>query len=49
MNTEGTFNGRKVVGDAADHSSTASVEMKNAWSYIFTPPIHLHDEVKWSV
>ena len=38
MDTEGSFAGRKVIGGAADHSSTASVEIKNVWSCTFTSP-----------
>jgi hypothetical protein len=29
-------------GFEADHSPSSIIEVKNAWSYTFTPPIHLH-------
>jgi hypothetical protein len=32
----------KRSGRKADHSLPSSAEVKNAWSYTFTPPIHLH-------
>jgi len=37
--------GVKRPGREADHSPPSSVEVKNAWSYIFTPPIRLHGVV----
>jgi len=30
----------------ADHSSTSSTEVKNAWSYTSIPPIYIHGVVK---
>jgi hypothetical protein len=38
MDIEVSFTGHKVVGGTSDHSSTASVEIKNAWSCTFTTP-----------
>jgi hypothetical protein len=35
----------KRPGHEADHSPPSSAEVKNAWSYISTPPIHLHGVV----
>jgi len=32
-------------GREADHSLPSSAEVKNAWSYTSTPPIHLHGVV----
>jgi hypothetical protein len=40
MGTEDSFPGGK-----ADHSPPSSAEVKNAWSYTFTPLIRLHDVV----
>jgi hypothetical protein len=37
--------GVKRPGREADHSSTSSAEVKNAWSYTFTFPIRLHGVV----
>jgi hypothetical protein len=37
--------GVKSPGREADHSPVSSAEVKNAWSYIFTPPIRLHGVV----
>jgi hypothetical protein len=34
--------GVKWPGREADHSPPSSAEVKNAWSYIFTPPVRLH-------
>jgi hypothetical protein len=34
--------GVKHPGHEADHSPPSSSEVKNAWSYISTPPIRLH-------
>jgi hypothetical protein len=33
--------GKKRPGREADHSPPSSAEVKNAWSYTSTPPIHL--------
>jgi hypothetical protein len=41
MFTRGSFPG----GKAADHSAPPIAEVKNAWSYTCTPPIHLHGVV----
>jgi hypothetical protein len=35
----------KLPGREADHSPPSSAEVKNAWSYISTPPIRLHGVV----
>jgi hypothetical protein len=35
----GIFSGLKQSGRAADHSPSSSTEVKNGWSYTFTPPI----------
>jgi hypothetical protein len=35
----------KQLGHEADHSPPSSAEVKNAWSYTSTPPIHLHEIV----
>jgi hypothetical protein len=35
----------KQPGREADHSPPYSPEVKNTWSYIFTPPIRLHGVV----
>jgi len=32
----------KRSGREADHSPPSSAEVKNAWSYNYTPPIRLH-------
>jgi len=54
MDTEVSFTGRKMVGGATDHSSTASIEIKNAWSCTFTPPYTsrrselLHLTTRWT-
>jgi hypothetical protein len=37
--------GVKRPGLEADHSPPSSAEVKNAWSYTFTPPIRLHGVV----
>jgi hypothetical protein len=37
--------GVKRPGREADQSPTSSAEVKNAWSYTSTPPIHLHGVV----
>jgi hypothetical protein len=37
--------GIKQPGREADHSLPSSVEVKNAWSYTSTLPIHLHGVV----
>jgi hypothetical protein len=37
--------GVKRPGREADQSPPSSAEVKNAWSYISTPPIHLHGVV----
>jgi hypothetical protein len=34
--------GIKWPGCEADHSPPSSAEVKNAWSYTSTPPVHLH-------
>jgi hypothetical protein len=38
--------GVKRPGREADHSPPSSAEVKNAWSYTFTPPIRLHGVVR---
>jgi hypothetical protein len=40
-----SFPGVKRPGREADHSLPSSAEVKNAWSYTSTPPIHLHSVV----
>jgi hypothetical protein len=35
----------KRPGREADHSPPSSAEVKNAWSYTFTPPTRLHGVV----
>jgi hypothetical protein len=35
----------KVPGREADHSPPSSAEVKNAWSYIPTPPVRLNGVV----
>jgi hypothetical protein len=35
----------KWPGHEADHSSPSSAEVKNAWSYTSTLPVHLHGMV----
>jgi hypothetical protein len=45
MGTGGSFLGVKRPGREADHSPPSSVEVKNAWRYISTPHIRLHDMV----
>jgi hypothetical protein len=42
MDTGGLSLGVKRPGREADHSPPSSAEVKNAWSYTSTPPIHLH-------
>jgi len=37
--------GVKRQGHEANHSLPSSAEVKNAWSYTFTPPIRLHGVV----
>jgi hypothetical protein len=37
--------GIKWPGRETDHSPPSGAEVKNAWSYTSTPPIHLHDVV----
>jgi len=37
--------GVKRPGREADHSPPSSTEVKNAWSYTSTPPIHLNGVV----
>jgi hypothetical protein len=37
--------GVKRPGREANHSLPSSAEVKNAWSYTFTPPIRLHGVV----
>jgi hypothetical protein len=39
---EGLSLGAKRPGREADHSPPSSAEVKNAWSYTSTPPLHLH-------
>jgi len=34
--------GIKWPGREADHSTPSTSEVKNAWSYTSTPPVHLH-------
>jgi hypothetical protein len=43
--TRGSFPGVKRLVREADHSPQSSAEVKNAWSYTFTPPIRLHGVV----
>jgi hypothetical protein len=43
--TGGSFPGVKRPGREADHSPPSIAEVKNAWSYTFTPPIRLHGVV----
>jgi hypothetical protein len=43
--TGALFLGIKQPGREADHSPPFSVEIKNAWSYISTPPIRLYGVV----
>jgi hypothetical protein len=45
MGTGALSPGIKRPGREADHSPPSSAEVKNAWSYISTPPIRLHDVV----
>jgi len=35
----------KQLGHEADHSLLPSAEVKNVWSYTFTPPAHPHGMV----
>jgi hypothetical protein len=37
--------GVKWLGYEADHSPPSSAEVKNAWIYTSTPPVHLHGMV----
>jgi hypothetical protein len=37
--------GVKLPGLGADHSPPSSAEIRNAWSYTSTPPIHLNGVV----
>jgi len=37
--------GVKLLGHEADHSPSFSANIKKAWCYISTPPIHLHGMV----
>jgi hypothetical protein len=39
------FPGIKRLGREVDHSPLSGAEVKNAWSYISTPPIGLHGVV----
>jgi hypothetical protein len=39
------MSGVKRPGREADHSSPSSAEVNNAWSYTFTPSIHLSGAV----
>jgi hypothetical protein len=45
MGASGSFSGVKRPGREADHSPLASAEVKNEWSYTFTPPTRLHGMV----
>jgi hypothetical protein len=45
MGTRGSLPGEKRPEREADHSPPSSAEVKNAWSYTSTPPIHLHGVV----
>jgi hypothetical protein len=45
MGTRGSFPGVKRPGGEADHSPPSSAEVKNAWSYTFTPPTRLQGVV----
>jgi len=38
-------NGGSFPEGEADHSFPSSAEVKNAWSYTYTPPIRLHGVV----
>jgi hypothetical protein len=42
LGTRGSFPGVKQLGCEADHSPPSSAEVKNAWSYTSTSPLHLH-------
>jgi hypothetical protein len=42
---EALFLGVKRTGRVADHSPPSSAEVKNVWSYTFTPPIGLQGMV----
>jgi len=37
--------GVEQLGHEADYSPPCSAEVKNSWSYTFTPPVHLHGVV----
>jgi hypothetical protein len=41
VGTRGSFRGVKRLGREADHSPPSNAEVKNVWSYMYTPPIHL--------
>jgi hypothetical protein len=45
VGTSGFFLGVKWLGCEDDHSPPSSAEVKNAWIYAYTPPIHLHGVV----
>jgi hypothetical protein len=36
--TGSSFPGGEMAGESTDHSPPPSTEIKNAWSYTFTPP-----------
>jgi hypothetical protein len=42
MGTRGTLPRVKRPGREADRSPPSNAEVKNAWSYISTPPMRLH-------
>jgi hypothetical protein len=42
MRTGALSPGVKRPGRKDNHSPPSSAEVKNAWSYVTTPPIHLH-------
>jgi hypothetical protein len=45
MDTGGSFLGVKLPELETDHSPPSSAEVKNAWSYTSTHPLHLHGMV----
>jgi hypothetical protein len=45
MGTRGSFLGVKWSVSETDYSHPSSTEVKNAWRYNSTPPIHLHGVV----
>jgi uncharacterized integral membrane protein len=43
----GSFSGVKRPQHEADHSSSSSAEVWNAWSYTSTPPVRFHNAALW--